>query len=260
MHYTLFHFRGSGTSPAPRNSRSKSGSSLQPLCLNQCWRGHGCSNGYRCYSHCYGWTGWSQYLQAEPQAASRGWRWWANRTLPPFPEVSLRWASNSDWLSIILASTQGSMTRIVMCAVICSNVHCAVMCIYWIFGHQSHGPHCNHVLHMAITSRQTGGRDWSLQMLVLLLHITTYYCILLHTWRFHLDFIAEGDIGTLDLYRLGLAINLDRHSNESFNLQYQTLFWLRTNSQADPFYDFRRPVQCTFHNQASFVLYLYSRN
>ena len=48
-----------------------------------------------------------------------------------------------------------------------------------IFGHLSHGPHCNHILHMVITSRQTKGMTAQLGCLVslsLVLLIITYYC------------------------------------------------------------------------------------
>ena len=90
---------------------------LQPYCWNQRWHGHGCSHVRYCDSHCESRTGWCSYLQPELQAASRGWRGWAKRTLLSFPEVSHRWASNRTWLSIILASIPGSM--IVKYAVLC---------------------------------------------------------------------------------------------------------------------------------------------
>ena len=63
---------------------------LQPYCWNQRWHGHGCSHVRYCDSHCESRTGWCSYLQPELQAASRGWRGWAKRTLLSFPEVSHR--------------------------------------------------------------------------------------------------------------------------------------------------------------------------
>ena len=40
------------------------------------------------------------------------------------------------------------------------------------------------------------------------------YVLFFCTGGFQLDFIAEGDIGTLEVNRLVLAINLDRHSEK----------------------------------------------
>ena len=51
-------------------------------------------------------------------------------------------------------------------------------------------------------------------MLVLLSHVNVYYCVLLHILELQLDFMAEGDIGTLDVYKLALAIDLDCQSKE----------------------------------------------
>ena len=47
-------------------------------------------------------------------------------------------------------------------------------------------------------------------ILVLLLHIITYLCILLHTWGFQLDFLAEGDVGSEDWYRAKNKLNWNR--------------------------------------------------
>ena len=43
----------------------------------------------------------------------------------------------------------------------------------------------------------------------MLLHINTHYYTLLRTGGFKLDFIAEGDVGTLDFNRFFLAIYFD---------------------------------------------------
>ena len=42
-----------------------------------------------------------------------------------------------------------------------------------------------------------------------LLNIATIYCAILHTRRFLLDFVAEGDMSTLDIDRLNMSIILD---------------------------------------------------
>ena len=49
-----------------------------------------------------------------------------------------------------------------------------------------------------------------------------YYCVLLHILELQLDFIAEGDIGTLDDYKLALAIDLDCQSKEGL---YVPIVW-----------------------------------
>ena len=78
------------------------------------------------------------------------------------------------------------------------------------------------VLHIMVISRQTEGHDsgrdspprlpkWDAWSFV------TYYNVLLtllQTWGFQLDFVAEGNVGALDIYRLFMAINLDSHSIE----------------------------------------------
>ena len=50
--------------------RQSSPAPLLELARKRSW----CSDGRRCDSHCNSGTGWSLYLQPEPQAASRGWR------------------------------------------------------------------------------------------------------------------------------------------------------------------------------------------
>ena len=52
-----------------------------------------------------------------------------------------------------------------------------------------------------------------------------YYCILLHTGGFQLDFVAEGDVGTFNIYRLLLAINLDCHSKRELQLSVADVVW-----------------------------------
>ena len=50
--------------------------------------------------------------------------------------------------------------------------------------------------------------------------VVTYFYVLLHirvpehTLAFKLDFVAEGDTGAFDIYRLLPAINLHLHSKE----------------------------------------------
>ena len=43
----------------------------------------------------------------------------------------------------------------------------------------------------------------------LLCYNMLYYCILLHPCEFQLDFVADGDVGALNIYLLALSINLD---------------------------------------------------
>ena len=69
-----------------------------------------------------------------------------------------------------------------------------------------------------------------------LLDITTVYChrVILDTWRFQLDFVAAGDIGTLDIDGLNLSIDLDSKLNitppgRGHNLPYNTFPGLSTN-------------------------------
>ena len=69
-------------------------------------------------------------------------------------------------------------------------------------------------------------------MINVLLSIITCYCTLLHTWGFQLDFIAERDVGALDVYRLELAIYLDRHSEEKLQPTVPDVVW----AQDKPFY------------------------
>ena len=66
-------------------------------------------------------------------------------------------------------------------------------------GHLGHGPHCNHVLRMVITSRQTWGMNAQLGCLVCCYIYITYYSTLLQIWGFQLNFVAEGDVGTLSV-------------------------------------------------------------
>ena len=137
------HFRGSWTSPAPRNSRSTFASSLQPLYLSQRWWGRGCSDGRRCGSHCDSRNSAAErddpshffsppigqptartlnWKPASPPDSITGWMWWATkRTFLPFQDVSVI-PANSTWWSKTLAAwiTTGSM--IVICAVMRSNV------------------------------------------------------------------------------------------------------------------------------------------
>ena len=44
----------------------------------------------------------------------------------------------------------------------------------------------------------------------------TYYYILIHAEGFQLDFIAEGDVGTLDVNGFFQAIYFDRHGEKKF--------------------------------------------
>ena len=55
--------------------------------------------------------------------------------------------------------------------------------------------------------------------------IITYYCVLLHTWGFQLDFVVEGDVDALNIYRLFLAINLDCRSEEELQPSVPDVFW-----------------------------------
>ena len=54
------------------------------------------------------------------------------------------------------------------------------------------------------------GRDWASL-------ITAYLRVL--------DFVAEGDFGVLDIYRLALAIHLDCHSEEVLQLIVPDVVW-----------------------------------
>ena len=51
-----------------------------------------------------------------------------------------------------------------------------------------------------------------------LLHIITYYYILIRAGGFQLDFIAEGDVDALDVNGLFLAIYFDGHGEKKFQL------------------------------------------
>ena len=64
-------------------------------------------------------------------------------------------------------------------------------------------------------------------MLTVLLHIITYYHILLHASGFQLDFVAEGDEGKIDIYSFVLSIDLDRHSNEELQPTVPDVVWAK---------------------------------
>ena len=66
----------------------------------------------------------------------------------------------------------------------------------------SHGPHCNHVLHMVITSRQTEGVTAHLGCFP---SVTYYHFITKGSTvpaLFRIKFVTEGDVGALDIYKL----------------------------------------------------------
>ena len=50
----------------------------------------------------------------------------------------------------------------------------------------------------------------------LLVHITTYYYALIHTRRLKPYFIAEGDVGTLDVNCIFLAVYFDGYGEKKF--------------------------------------------
>ena len=57
-------------------------------------------------------------------------------------------------------------------------------------------------------------------------HIITCFCILMHT---KLDYIAEVVVGSLDAYRLALAINLEWHIKEELRPTLPKLSGLTEN-------------------------------
>ena len=59
----------------------------------------------------------------------------------------------------------------------------------------------------------------------ILCHIDAHYYVLLHTRGFKLDFIAEGDIGTLEVHRLVLAINFDSNSKNELQPTVPDIVW-----------------------------------
>ena len=65
---------------------------------------------------------------------------------------------------------------------------------------------------------------------IALIHISAYYYILFHTRGFQLDFVAEGDVGALDIDRLVLSINLDGHCEEELQSTVPDVVWAQHKS------------------------------
>ena len=68
-----------------------------------------------------------------------------------------------------------------------------------------------------------------------LLHIIKYYFILIRARGFQLDFIAEGDVGELDVNWFFLAIYFDGHDDQKFQLTIPDI----DLAQHNPFYHLR---------------------
>ena len=81
-----------------------------------------------------------------------------------------------------------------------------------MFEHSSHDHHSNYNLQMVMTLMQTREMTGSWDA-CLSLHIMCCF-ILLPTCGFQLDFVEEGSIGSLDIYMLALAFNLDSNNKE----------------------------------------------
>ena len=105
-HYTSLHFKGLGTSPQPRNSRSTSCSSLQVVVVAM-----------GSVATAIAMTEWMvPVFPAKTTGSLQRMEVMVKCTLPPFQEMSCRWASNSTWYSI-----SGKYTWLNYCDV-CSNM------------------------------------------------------------------------------------------------------------------------------------------
>ena len=58
-----------------------------------------------------------------------------------------------------------------------------------------------------------------------LLQVITYYSILICARGFQLDFIAEGDVGTLHIYGFFLAIHFDGHGEKKLQPTILDIVW-----------------------------------
>ena len=87
------------------------------------------------------------------------------------------------------------------------------MCSNGIFGHHDH--HCNHNLHVVITSMKTVavtahlGSSSSCDILLHITYITAY----MRVQQLQLEFAAEGDVGALDIDELALTIGLRSYTH-----------------------------------------------